>query len=48
MTFWSDLWLFLRTEKKWWLLPFLLILGALAATAWLMNATLPSFIYPIF
>jgi Family of unknown function (DUF5989) len=47
VTFARELLLFLRTEKKWWLLPLVLIVGGIFLAAWLTAAP-PSFLYAIF
>lgn len=47
-SFFSDLWHFLRQNKKWWLLPILLVLLALAALALLTSSPLAPFIYTLF
>lgn len=38
---------FLRTEPLWWIVPILLLFGAIVAAAWISERE-PSFIYPIF
>ncbi|MBL8849537.1 MAG: hypothetical protein JNG89_07630 [Planctomycetaceae bacterium] len=42
----AEFWQFLKTNKKWWLLPLLLALLALGALAVLGGTTLSPFIYP--
>jgi len=45
----SELWLFLRVRKKWWLLPimvFLILFGALIVLA--QTSALAPFIYTLF
>ena len=42
----AEFWQFLRTNKKWWLLPLLLALLALGVLAVLGGTTLSPFIYP--
>jgi uncharacterized protein DUF5989 len=45
----SELWAYLRTRKKWWLLPIivsLLFIGALLV--WAQGSALAPFIYTIF
>jgi competence protein ComGC len=44
-----EFWLFLKQEKKWWLLPMLVVLGivgALVLVAYLYPGVAP-FIYPV-
>ncbi|HKE00162.1 MAG TPA: DUF5989 family protein [Planctomycetota bacterium] len=47
MTLARDFVLFLRTEKKWWLLPLVLFAAGLLVAAWLTESP-PSFVYAIF
>lgn len=43
-----DLWRFLRSRKRYWLLPILLVLLAVAAlSAWVAGSSLAPFVYPI-
>jgi hypothetical protein len=42
----AEFWLFLRENKKWWLLPILLVFGLIAAFAALLSTGLAPFIYP--
>jgi len=46
--FFSDYWHFLRHNKKWWLIPIVVVLLALAALALLSTTALAPFIYPLF
>ena len=46
--FFSDLWQFLRTNKKWWLIPILVVLLGLAALALLSGSAVTPFIYTLF
>jgi hypothetical protein len=46
--FFSDLWWFLRDNKKWWLVPILVVLLALALLAVLAGTPLAPFIYTVF
>ena len=43
-----ELWDFMRDNKKWWLLPILLVLLVMAALVVLGNSALAPFIYPFF
>lgn len=44
-----ELWLFLRTAKKWWITSLLLYVAAIVGVAVLLSdVAVPSFIYPIF
>lgn len=47
-SFFSDLWYFLRHNKKWWLLPILIVLLALALLALLSGTAAAPFIYTVF
>ena len=42
----AEFWLFLRENKKWWLLPILLVFGLIAGFAMLLSTGLAPFIYP--
>jgi hypothetical protein len=42
----ADFWLFLRTNKKWWLLPLLIALLLLGLLVILSGTGLTPFIYP--
>ena len=44
----SDFWYFLRTNKKWWLLPILAILLLFGALLLISGSPLAPFIYTIF
>ena len=44
----ADFWLFLKTNKKWWLLPILIVLGLLGALVLLSSTAIAPFIYPLF
>jgi hypothetical protein len=46
--FFSDLWGFLRDNKKWWLLPILIVLLLLGALVFLAGTGLAPFIYTLF
>jgi hypothetical protein len=42
----SEFWLFLRENKKWWLLPILLVFGLIAVFAAMLSTGLAPFLYP--
>jgi hypothetical protein len=42
----AEFWIFLRENKKWWLLPILLVFGFLAVLAALISTGAAPFIYP--
>jgi hypothetical protein len=44
----SDLWYFLRNNKKWWLLPILLILLTFGVLMFLSGTAAAPFIYTLF
>ena len=44
----SELWLFLRDNKKWWLLPILLVLAVLAMLTFFAGSGAAPFIYTMF
>ena len=46
--FFSDLWGFLRDNKKWWLLPILILLLLLGLLTILASTGLAPFIYTLF
>ena len=43
-----ELWGFLRENKKWWLLPFLIVLFVLGLLAILSGTGVAPFLYPFF
>ena len=43
-----EFWLYVRHNKKWWLLPILIILLALCALVLLGGTAIAPFIYPLF
>jgi hypothetical protein len=46
---WSEVWLYLRIRKKWWLAPMLVILMALGALAvFTETSAMAPFIYTLF
>ena len=47
-SFLAEFWLFLKYNKKWWLLPILIILLLLGALALLGGTAIAPFIYPLF
>ncbi len=47
-SFLRELWGFLRENKKWWLLPILLMLLVLGALVFLAGTGLAPFLYPLF
>ena len=42
----AEFWIFLRENKKWWLLPILLVFGAIAVFAALLSTGFAPFVYP--
>ena len=46
--FFSDFWYFLRENKKWWLIPLIVILLALGAVLLLSGTVVAPFIYTLF
>lgn len=44
----AELFDFLRSSKKWWLLPILLVLGLVGLLVLLSSSALAPFIYPLF
>jgi hypothetical protein len=44
----SDFWFFLRTNKKWWLIPLLVVLLLLGLLTFLSTSALSPFIYTLF
>jgi polyferredoxin len=44
----KEFWLFLRDNKKWWLLPILIILLILGLLVLIGGSALAPFIYPLF
>ena len=47
-SFSAELWFFLKNNKKWWLLPILVVLALLTGLAILGGSALAPFIYPLF
>lgn len=48
MGFWREFAEFLVHNKKWWLVPLLLVLALLTLVVFLSGSPLAPFIYPIF
>jgi hypothetical protein len=46
--FFSDLWQFIKTNKKWWLLPMIALLLGFALLIFLSSTGLAPFIYTLF
>ena len=44
----SEFWHFLKHNKKWWLLPILIIFLGLGALVFLSGTAIAPFIYPLF
>jgi hypothetical protein len=44
----SEFWLFLRENKKWWLLPMIVVLLMMGALVMLSGTAMAPFIYTIF
>ncbi len=44
----SELWLFMKVRKKWWLLPIVIVLLLVGALLVLAQGSLAPFIYTIF
>jgi hypothetical protein len=42
----AEFWLFLKENKKWWLLPILLVFGLIAVFAMLLSTGFAPFLYP--
>jgi hypothetical protein len=49
LSFWAEFLLFLKHNKKWWLLPILIVLGVLSTLiVWASTSGAAPFIYPLF
>jgi len=49
LSIFREFWLFIKTEKKWWLAPILLILAVLALfVIFAETSALAPFLYPLF
>jgi hypothetical protein len=46
--FFGDLWGFIKTNKKWWLMPIIILLLAFALLIFLSSTGLAPFIYTLF
>ncbi len=44
----SEFWAFLKHNKKWWLLPLLLVIGVLGVLVVMAGAGVGPFLYPLF
>jgi hypothetical protein len=44
----GDFWFFLRTNKKWWLIPLLIVLLLLGLLTFLSTSAISPFIYTLF
>lgn len=44
----GDFWYFLRDNRKWWLLPLLILLLCMGVLIWLSGTVAGPFIYPLF
>ena len=42
----SEFWIFLKENKKWWLLPILLVIGMIGVFALLLQTGAAPFLYP--
>ena len=46
--FFREFWDFLRHNKKWWLLPILILIGVFGLLVFLAGTGLAPFLYPLF
>lgn len=44
----AEFWAFLKHNKKWWLLPILIVIGVLGLLVFLAGTGLAPFLYPVF
>uniref|UniRef100_A0A7C2K0V2 Uncharacterized protein n=1 Tax=Schlesneria paludicola TaxID=360056 RepID=A0A7C2K0V2_9PLAN len=44
----AEFWDFLKHNKKWWLLPILIVIGLMAVLIVLSSSAVAPFIYPLF
>lgn len=44
----AELWDFLKYNKKWWLLPIIIVLGLVGVLVLLSSSAIAPFIYPLF
>ena len=42
----AEFWMFLKENKKWWLLPIIVVFGLIAFFAWAMGTGIAPFLYP--
>jgi hypothetical protein len=42
----AEFWLFLKENKKWWLIPILLVFALIAAFAMMLSTGFAPFLYP--
>ena len=47
-SFLAELWAFMADNKKWWLLPIILVLVFFGVLLWLSTTAAAPFIYPLF
>lgn len=47
-SFLAELWAFMADNKKWWLLPIVLVLVFFGVLLWLSTTAAAPFIYPLF
>ena len=43
-----EIWRFMKTNKKWWLLPFFIVIGVLGTLVFLSGTPAAPFIYALF
>jgi hypothetical protein len=48
LSFAAEFWDFLKHNKKWWLLPILIVVGILGLLVFLAGTGLAPFLYPVF
>ncbi|GIX04121.1 MAG: hypothetical protein KatS3mg113_1127 [Planctomycetaceae bacterium] len=48
ISLWAEFWDFLRYNKKWWLLPIVVLLGLVGLLVFLSSSVVAPFIYPLF
>ena len=44
----AEFWAFLKHNKKWWLMPILIVIGLLGLLVFLAGTGLAPFLYPVF
>jgi|KBSSwiStaDraftv2_1062776.scaffolds.fasta_scaffold1057088_3 Family of unknown function (DUF5989) len=47
-SFWSEVWYFLKTSKKWWMLPLIISFVAIGVLLVLAKTAVAPFIYTLF